>query len=106
VDRDGGWGAIGAVLGASIGMAAVPIIGTALGALAGWIASSTGNLTFANCDGTLAAAMHAFIGSQRRTSISRRQHLGDDHLGTDPPRGCGSHCNYDVAGRSIRRRNA
>jgi hypothetical protein len=91
-------GAIGAELGASIGTAVVPIIGTALGALAGWVVSSAGTLLFANCDGTVAAALHAFTGAQLRAGTNQGRHLSatDHHPGTDSPTGCGSNSNYDV----------
>jgi hypothetical protein len=89
--------AIGAGLGASIGTAVVPVVGTALGALAGWLVTSAGNLVFANCDGTVAAGVHAFTGAQLRAS--QGGHLGatDHHPGTDSPHGCGSNSNYDVS---------
>jgi hypothetical protein len=92
-------GAVGAALGASIGTAVVPLLGTALGALAGWVVSSAGKLIFANCDGAVAAAVHTFTGSQLRASTSQGRHLGgtDHHPGTDSPHGCGSNSNYDVS---------
>jgi hypothetical protein len=91
-------GAVGAALGASIGTAVVPLIGTALGALGGWVVSSAGKLIFANCDGTVAAAVHTYSGAQLRAGTSQGQHLGekDHHPGTDSPHGCGSNSNYDV----------
>lgn len=91
-------GAIGAALGASIGTAVIPIIGTALGALAGWLVSSAGQLIFANCDGAVAAAVHPFTGAQLRTGTGQGRHLGatDNHPGTNSPHGCGSNSNYDV----------
>jgi hypothetical protein len=91
-------GAVGAALGASIGTAVVPLIGTALGALAGWVVSYAGKLIFANCDGAVAAAVHAYTGSQLHAGTSQGRHLGgtDHHPGTDSPAGCGSNSNYDV----------
>jgi hypothetical protein len=90
--------AIGAELGASIGTAIVPVIGTALGALAGWLVTSAGKLLFANCDGAVAAAVHAFTGAQLRAGTNQGGHLGatDHHPGTDSAHGCGSNSNYDV----------
>lgn len=92
-------GAIGAALGASIGTAVVPIVGTALGALAGWVVSSAGKLVFANCDGAVAAAVHTFTGAQLRAGTSQGRHLGqsDHHAGTDSAHGCGGNSNYDVS---------
>jgi len=72
--------AIGAGLGASIGTAVVPVVGTALGALAGWLVTSAGNLLFANCDGAVAAAVHAFTGAQLCAWTNHGGHLGaTDH---------------------------
>jgi hypothetical protein len=91
-------GAIGAALGASIGTAVVPLIGTALGALAGWVVSSAGKLVFANCDGAVAAAVHTYTGAQLRAGTTQGRRLAgtDHHPGTDSPDGCGSNSNYDV----------
>jgi hypothetical protein len=91
--------AVGEALGASIGTAIVPLAGTALGSLAGWLVSSAGKLIFANCDGAVAAAVHAFTGSQLRAGVSEGQPLGqiDHHPGTDSPHGCGRNSNYDVS---------
>jgi hypothetical protein len=90
--------AIGAGLGASIGTAVVPVVGTALGALAGWLVTSAGKLAFADCDGTVAAGVHAFTGAQLRAKTNQGGHLGatDHHPGTDSPHGCGSNSKYDV----------
>jgi hypothetical protein len=90
--------AVGAALGASIGTAVVPLIGTALGALAGWVVSSAGKLIFANCDGAVAVAVHTYTGAQLRAGTTQGKHLGekDHHPGTDSPHGCGSNSNYDV----------
>ncbi len=92
-------GAVGAALGASIGTAVVPLLGTALGALAGWVVSSAGKLIFANCDGAVAAAVHTFTGAQLRVETTQGRHVGasDHHPGTNSPDGCGGNSNYDVA---------
>ncbi len=92
-------GAVGAALGASIGTAVVPLLGTALGALAGWVVSSAGKLIFANCDGAVAAAVHTFTGSQLRSTTGQGRALAtvDHHPGTDSAHGCGSNSNYDVS---------
>jgi hypothetical protein len=55
---------IGSLLGASIGNAAVPVVGTALGALAGWLVGEVGTILFANCDGPVAAGVHVFTGAE------------------------------------------
>lgn len=90
--------AIGAALGASIGTGVVPIIGTALGALAGWVVSYGGGLLFANCDGAVASAVHTFSGKQLRegTRLVGQLSNSDYQPGTDSPAGCGSNSQYNV----------
>ena len=89
---------IGAALGASIGTGVVPLIGTALGALAGWVVSYGGGLLFANCDGAVASAVHTFSGKQLREGTRQVGQLSDSdyHPGTDSPAGCGSNSQYNV----------
>ena len=91
-------GAVGAEIGGSIGTAVVPIIGTALGALAGWLVTEIGSVLFANCDGPVAAGVHVFTGAQLRaqTSQGATLHSSDIHPGTDSAIGCGSNSNYVV----------
>jgi hypothetical protein len=90
--------AIGAALGASLGTGVVPLIGTALGALAGWIVSEVGSLLFANCDGPVAAGVRAFTGAQLRAATAYGAFLNvtENNPGTDSPAGCGSNSNYDT----------
>jgi hypothetical protein len=88
----------GALAGAEIGTAIVPIIGSALGALAGWLVSEFTTLFFANCDGPVAAEQVVFTGAQ----LSAKTANGVDfthatfHPGTDSPGGCGSNSEYWV----------
>jgi uncharacterized protein with LGFP repeats len=91
-------GAIGAALGASIGTAIVPLIGTALGALASWVVTSVGALLFADCDGPVAAAVHTYTGHQLRagTSLGLKLTDSDHHPGVDSAHGCGANSIYDV----------
>ena len=89
--------AIGAALGAAIGTGIVPILGTALGALAGWIVTSGFGLIFANCDGPVASGVHVLTGAQLSAAAA---HGGivvtDDHPGVDSASGCGSNSHYSV----------
>jgi hypothetical protein len=89
---------IGTVLGASIGTAAVPIVGTALGALSGWLVGEIGSLLFANCDGPVAAGVHVFTGAQLASQTGGGKMLTetDHNPGTDSPHGCGGNSNYFV----------
>jgi hypothetical protein len=89
-------GAIGAALGASLGTAAVPIIGTALGALSGWLVGEIGSILFANCDGPVAAGVRIYTGAQLMQDTAGGQKLTEtvEHPGTDSPTGCGSNSVY------------
>ena len=88
--------AVGAAVGAAIGSGIVPVVGTALGALAGWLVSATSGLIFADCDGPVAAGFHVFKGSDLRSQIASSGPVRgtDDHPGTDSPHGCGSNSHY------------
>jgi hypothetical protein len=89
--------AVGAALGASIGTAIVPLLGTALGALAGWVTSEFWGFIFADCDGPVAAAVHVLKGFE---ILAAQRHGGmvvrDEHPGVDSPAGCGSNSHYFV----------
>jgi hypothetical protein len=89
---------IGSLLGASIGTAAVPIVGTALGTVAGWLVSEIGSVLFANCDGPVAAGLHAFTGAElaAMTAGGKVMTQTDHNPGIDSPRGCGRNSNYYV----------
>jgi hypothetical protein len=89
---------IGSVLGASIGTAAVPVVGTALGALTGWLVGEIGTVLFANCDGPVAAGVHVFSGADlaARTAGGKALTQTDHNPGTDSPHGCGGNSNYYV----------
>lgn len=95
---------IGTALGAEIGTAAVPIIGSALGALAGWIVNEVGNLLFANCDGPVAAGVHPLSGGDlyAATKGGQAAHHTDDQPGTDSAHGCGSNSHYAVHWSTVR----
>jgi hypothetical protein len=90
-------GAVGAALGASIGTAVVPLLGTALGALAGWIINDVWGFLFADCDGPVAAAVHVLKGSEILAAQQRGgMVVRDEHPGVDSPAGCGSNSHYFV----------
>ncbi len=90
--------ALGATLGASIGTAAVPFIGTAVGAVAGYLLSKGFNLLFANCDGPVAAAVRALTYDQIKAVVAsgKPQPHTDDHPGVNSPHGCGANSHYTV----------
>jgi hypothetical protein len=89
---------IGALVGASIGTGVVPVLGTALGALAGWIVAEIGGFLFADCDGPVASEQVPFaptdLWQQTRGGavLRKRTH----HPGVDSEAGCGSNSDYYV----------
>jgi hypothetical protein len=89
----------GVLIGAQIGTATVPIIGTALGALAGWILGIApwGSL-WPDCDGPVAAGVHIFSGAALRAGLANNGTVGaaDDNPGVNSQGGCGSNSHYVV----------
>jgi hypothetical protein len=89
---------VGEAIGATIGTSTLPIIGTALGALAGWLIQTLGNIIFADCDGTVAAEQVAMTGLQlRQFTLSGNFSRTTDHPGNSSPGGCGSISDYRVS---------
>lgn len=88
--------AIGATIGASIGTAVVPIIGTGIGALAGWLTGEIGSVLFANCDGVVATGIRAFVSTDllAETNNGATIREGVKHPGTNSPDGCGANSSY------------
>ena len=90
---------IGAEIGSLIGIAIpVPLVGSALGALGGWLLGSAWGITFPDCDGPVAAGVHIFTGASLRAMTANNQTFTttENHPGVDSPSGCGSNSNYDV----------
>jgi hypothetical protein len=93
--------AIGGMVGLELGTMAIPLIGSALGALAGWLVSSLGGIILANCDGPVASGFHVFpFDDIQRGTAGGVQPFGvnDDQPGVDSATGCGSNSHYSVAG--------
>ena len=89
--------AIGAALGASLGTVAVPLIGTALGALSGWVVTEVGSILFADCDGPVAVGVHVYTGEQLTQGTAAGQKISESdvqHLGNPSPPGCGANSVY------------
>jgi hypothetical protein len=90
--------------------AAAGLVGTAVGGPAGTLIASVGteaagwalgklvNIIFANFDGTVAAADHAFTAAQlaQKTANGAVFTMVDDNKGSDSPVGCGSNSRYYV----------
>ena len=100
--------AAGTAAGAAIGSAIpIPGIGTAIGAVAGWLASKLGGLLFADCDGPVAAEQVTLSAKELAKRVEQSHgnyEVKTHHPGTDSPDGCGSNSEYDVTW-AIRRRN-
>lgn len=109
--------AVGSAIGAYIGSAALPVVGTILGAAAGWLVSELASLAFADCDGPVAAEQPAFKGIDlwNRTQnppvklpwapIELPGHsfgMVTQHPGVDSAAGCGSNSQYSVGWRITR----
>ena len=83
----------------------MPVVGTILGAAAGWLVGHLVDMLTANCDGPVAAEQPAFTGIDlwNRTQTSSRLITHTTfHPGIDSSTGCGSNSEYLVTW-SIRR---
>src|SRR5262249_33890884 len=85
-----------AILGAALGISPVPLGGTAIAVLSAWVVGKIGTLLFADCDGTVAAGIRIYTGSQIIQKTTGGQKLTETvhHPGTDSPTGCGSNSSY------------
>jgi phospholipase C len=83
----------------TIGAVLVPLVGSALTALAGILAvTEVASLLFADCDGVVAAGALAFTSSQliKRTNSGQKISETANHSGTNSPDGCGSNSRYST----------
>ncbi len=89
---------IGSAIGAAIGIAfPVPLVGSALGAVAGWLIGSVWNVAFPDCDGPVAAGVHILSGSYLQAVTAGAPYvLTENHPGVNSPSGCGSNSNYNT----------
>lgn len=90
--------AAGAAIAGAIGGSAIPLLGTALGAAAGFIAGEINTILTANCDGSVAAEVQRFtydllIADTSAGSFRWETH----HPGTNSATGCGSNSSYSTA---------
>jgi len=91
-----GGGALGGIISGGSGAGIGAIIGDKAG---GWLIGKLDTIIFANCDGTVAAADHAFTAD----ALARGTHNGavlsatDDNKGTNSPHGCGRNSRYFVS---------
>jgi hypothetical protein len=91
--------AIGAAIGATIGTAAVPLIGSALGALGGFLIGEAWGILFPNCDGPVAASVFVYSGAEIRAATANGAPMNwtVNYPGIDSADGCGDNSNYDVS---------
>jgi hypothetical protein len=83
-------------IGGILGTVAVPVLGSALGALAGFVVGEVGAILFADCDGTVAAGIYVFSANDliAQTANNKSIRNGVTHPGTDSPTGCGANSKY------------
>ncbi|WP_428492735.1 fascin domain-containing protein [Rhodopila sp.] len=95
----------GTALGAAISgllqiLIPVPLVGSALSALAGWLVVAGWNIAFPDCDGPVASGVHILSGAflQSQTTNGRKYAPPpENHPGVNSPSGCGSNSNYNVS---------
>jgi hypothetical protein len=89
---------LGTAIGAAIGTEIpVPLIGSALGALAGWLLGSAWGIAFPDCDGPVAAGVHVFSGASLRAMTTGQTFTStENNPGVNSPAGCGSNSSYNV----------
>ncbi len=91
-----GGGALGGIISGGTGAGIGAIIGDKAGA---WLIGKLDTIIFANCDGTVAAADHAFMAD----ALAKGTHNGavlsgtDDNKGTNSSHGCGRNSRYFVS---------
>ena len=87
---------LASLVGAVIGNAVLPVIGSGLGASAGWLVGELTDLLFADCDGPVAAEQVALTGVQLRTRTLQGATVSQQttHPGTDSHDGCGGNSLY------------
>lgn len=92
--------ALGTAIGAAIGTGTVPLLGSALGALAGFLVSDAWGVLFPNCDGPIASAVRVMSAAQLLTATGATVADQQPSPGMQPPMvtqdGCGANPNYTV----------
>jgi hypothetical protein len=84
-------------LGSILGTATVPFVGSALGALSGWLVGELTSVIFADCDGPVAIGVHIYTGNQLIQTLGASQKIAEtnvQHLGSNSSLGCGANSVY------------
>jgi hypothetical protein len=78
------------LVGAQIGTFVMPVIGSILGAAAGWLVESLANIVFANCDGPVAVEQAVLSGAAMRSATLAGQAVTQQttHRGHSSGAGC------------------
>ena len=99
-----GVGTLANVLLPGVGLVAIPLLDSALIAIGTWLVSAVAGLISdiaPDCDGPVAAGVHAFTGAQLRNASGAPlipTTSGTDHcVGVNSPAGCGDNSLYDVS---------
>jgi hypothetical protein len=91
----GGAAGLASLLG--LGSVAVPVVGSALTVLAGWLVPKLIDVIFANCDGPVAIGVHIYTGQELLQSLSNGRKISEAnvlHNGTNSATGCGANSVY------------
>ncbi len=90
--------ALGAMIGSFLGLAIpVPLLGSALGALGGWLIADAWGFLFPCCDGPVAAGYHVWSSSYlQQATAGGAITVTENHPGVNSPSGCGGNSNYNV----------
>jgi len=83
----------GAAVGSLLGLAVpIPLVGSALSALAGWLIGTGWDIAFPDRDGPVAAGVHIFSGAYLKAQTANRHKLTttENNLGVNSKEGCGS----------------
>ena len=77
----------------------IPVVGSIVSAIEGWLLSQLTSIVFANCDGIVAVEMRAMMGSDLLKLVgngAQKFTTTTTHQGTDSATGCGSNSVYEV----------
>ena len=90
--------ALSSELGGFLGTAAVPLVGPAINALAGWLTNEVGNILFADCDGIVATGVHIYMSTDLANQTANGNKISEtvSHPGTKSNTGCGGNSKYST----------
>jgi hypothetical protein len=78
---------------------AIPVLGSALAAIEGWLLSKLTGVVLANCDGLVAVELRALMGRDLYLLTGNGTQpvtVTVQHPGTDSETGCGGNSDYEV----------